>query len=333
MSDRSNASAVRSGGGPGAAAASGLYPVLKPPGMTSHDVTAFVRRLTGVSRCGHTGTLDPAAAGVLLVLVGSAAVRLAEYLVGLPKTYVAEIRFGQTTDTQDATGNVIGEASAEAAAGLARADVEAALGRFQGPILQVPPMASAVKVGGRRLHRLARAGKTVERKARPVFVHSIELLEFSPPLARIRVACSSGTYVRTLAHDLGLALGVGAHLRFLVREAVGPFRLENTVSLEELTEAAAAGRLAALAVPAAEAVGHLPGLTVPAAVADCIRQGRAVAWPGGDAGTGDGGSPRAIRVLSETGELVAVATLAAGRLQPRKVLQPWTGGGRGPARR
>ncbi len=304
--------------------------------MTSHDVVAWVRRLTGERHAGHAGTLDPAAAGVLLVLVGQAATRLAEYLLDLEKTYVAELIFGRTTETQDWTGRVVAVAPAGKLAALAEEDVLALLPRFVGSIEQVPPMVSAVHAGGERLYRLARDGRTVERQPRRVFVYDLALLEFKPsagglgtggpvdgdgPRARLRVTCSRGTYVRTLAHDLGLALGVGAHLGFLVREAVGSFRLERAWTLEELAAASARGELSSAAVPPAEAVAHLPAVTPEAAAAEHLRRGETVRY----ADPAAGGT---VRVLSPGGELLAIATLAGGSLKPRKVLKPWNGPGR-----
>lgn len=331
-----------------------VYPVLKPPGMTSHDVVAAVRRLCGQRRAGHAGTLDPAAAGVLVVLVGPTATRLAEYLLDLPKTYLAEVRFGLATDTQDFTGRPIACGAPEAARALSRRDVEAALPTFRGEVRQVPPMVSAVRVDGERLYRLAREGHDVRREARPVHVYALELLEFQPlgdgspeaaggpaidpgvgpagppglspeppgawrPRARLRVTCSSGTYVRTIAHDLGRALGTEAHLGFLVREAVGPFALEESVSLEELAGARSNGEMAAWGRPPAAAVEHLPAVALGPAEAACLCRGEVVAARAPAAGT----EGPTVRVLGVSGELLAVATLErGGRLRPRKVLRP-----------
>lgn len=319
----------------------GLYPVCKPPGMTSHDVVATVRRLSGIRHTGHAGTLDPAAAGVLLVLVGAGPARLAEYLLDLDKTYLAEIRFGRVTDTQDYTGRTVALAPDSAVAGLSRGDLEATLARFVGEIEQVPPMVSAVRVGGRRLHDLAREGLTVRREPRPVTIYELRVLDYAAPVARVRVVCSSGTYVRTLAHDIGQALGVGAIMGFLVREAVGPFRLKVALTLEELAAAAGSGRLVAMAIPPAEAVGHLPAVRLTAPEADRVRRGESVPWVGQPEASGSEATrtaeryPRTIRtgmevvrVLSGTGELVAIASLGAGRLQPKKVLKPQIGGSR-----
>lgn len=308
----------------------GLYPILKPPGMTSHDVVAAVRRLTGERHVGHAGTLDPAASGVLLVLVGQAATRLSEYLLDLPKTYLAEVRFGVATDTQDYTGREVSRSPETSLDRLDREAVVRALPGFSGRLEQVPPMVSAVKVGGERLYRLAREGRTVEVPPRSITIYSLELLEFAGaaaareageplPAARLRVTCSRGTYIRTLAHDLGRALGLDAHLGFLVREAVGPFRLEGTLTLEELAGAAAAGTLERAMVPPSEAVGHLPAIHLGPADVDRVRRGGILDWAGEDPGG-------LVRVLAPDGQLTAIALLDGGRLRPRKVLRPWNGG-------
>jgi len=315
----------------------GLYPVLKPPGMTSHDVVAYVRRLTGERKVGHAGTLDPPAAGVLLVLVGRAGVRLAEYLLDLEKVYLADIHFGLETDTQDYTGRAVGGEVARARC-LTRDEVQALLPSFTGRIEQVPPMVSAVKVDGRRLHRLAREGREVERPPRVVQVHDFRLLEFrpgrrpgeveaAPPgggTRRSRVRCSRGTYVRTLAHDLGRSLGTGAHLGFLVRLAVGGFRLSGAATLEEMERAAAAGSLGSLRIPPGEALGHLPAVRPGPQDLERLIRGEPV--PLAPDVVGPEAGP--VRVLAADGTLVAVAEAAGGRLRPRKVLAgPPVGGG------
>ena len=212
----------------------GLLVVDKPAGMTSHDVVARVRRALGTRRVGHAGTLDPPATGVLLVGVGRAT-RLLRFCEVHEKEYMAEVTFGAVTSTQDAEGEVLAEADASALTGEA---VEAALARFRGEIDQVPPMVSAVKVGGERLYKAARRGEDVERASRTITVHALDLLSFEPgprARARLRVVCSKGTYVRTLAHDLGAALGPGAHVATLRRTRIGPFDATGAVRLEDVT--------------------------------------------------------------------------------------------------
>jgi len=212
----------------------GILNVLKPVGMTSHDVVDAVRRLTGTRRVGHTGTLDPGAAGVLVLAVGRAT-RLAEFVAETDKEYRVEITFGRATDTGDAYGATAAERSTAA---LSMERLREALTSFTGEIDQVPPMASAVHVGGRRLYELHREGAQVEVPARRVTVHSLELLEFmervAPVRARLHVACSKGTYIRGLCHDLGETLGVGAYASFMVRTRVGRYTLEHASTLEEL---------------------------------------------------------------------------------------------------
>jgi tRNA pseudouridine55 synthase len=223
----------------------GILVVDKPAGMTSHDVVALARRRLRERRVGHAGTLDPPATGVLVLGVGRAT-RLLRFVEAHDKTYEAEVVLGLATSTQDATGEPLEEADASR---LTAGDLEAALAALTGEIEQVPPMVSAIKVGGERLYRKARRGEEVERPRRRVRVHEIALLAFSPgrrARARIRVRCSPGTYVRTIAHDLGAALGVGGHVAALRRLRVGPFLLEGAVPPERISPEALRPMLAAL---------------------------------------------------------------------------------------
>ena len=207
----------------------GLLVVDKPSGITSHDVVARCRRIFGQRRIGHGGTLDPDATGVLLVGLGQAT-RLLRFLSELSKSYVGEIVLGVATSTLDAAGDVVGQWDMS---GVSLEDVRVAAAGLTGEIDQVPPMVSAVKIGGRRLHELARAGVEVERKARRVTVDRFEVSAGGEPgVFRAEVDCSSGTYVRSLAADLGTALGGGAHLRSLRRTAIGPFSIDEAVDLE-----------------------------------------------------------------------------------------------------
>lgn len=305
----------------------GVLNIYKPPGPTSHDVVARVRRAVGVKRVGHAGTLDPMARGVLVVCVGPAT-RIIEYFGALPKSYMAEMVLGIATDTQDTTGRVIEERRA----GHLRADdLHGALAAFRGPILQVPPMVSAVKHEGERLYRLARAGREVERAARPVTIHALECLEFQPgerPRARLAVTCSGGTYVRTLCADIGAALGVGAAMSDLERTAVGPFRVEESLPLDDLGHLAAAGRLAERLLCPADALSHLPALVLTEEQCRAVSQGRAITppppapLPETERGAGGKESPP-IRLLSPSGVLVGIARLrpegGTSRLAPEKV--------------
>lgn len=240
----------------------GVLVVDKPQGMTSHDVVDVVRKAAGQRKVGHTGTLDPDATGVLVLCLGRAT-RLVRFLQEGSKTYAARAVFGVTTTTQDASGEVVAERDAS---GLTEDEVCRALERFRGDIEQIPPMVSAVKVGGERLHHKARRGETVEREPRPVTVHDLVVERFEDgvrPELSFLVTCSAGTYVRTLAHDLGEALGVGAHLAELRRIANGPFAEDQAVPLERLHDASASD-VADLMVDLVAATQHLPTVAVDA---------------------------------------------------------------------
>ena len=239
----------------------GLLVVDKPPGVTSHDVVGVVRRRLGERRVGHAGTLDPDATGVLLVGVGQVT-RLLRFLTALGKTYTGEVVFGTSTSTLDAAGEVTGRFEMP---GLRRDLVQrAATDHLTGAIMQVPPMVSALKVGGRRLHELARQGIEVERAPRPVTVSDFAVDETDDPLVfRITVRCSSGTYVRSLAADLGTLLGGGAHLRNLRRTAVGSFTVDEAGAPDD----------AALLAPAA-ALRDYAAVTVDDAQAQLVAHGR-----------------------------------------------------------
>ena len=211
---------------------SGILILHKPVGITSHDAVYKIRRLFGTKRVGHTGTLDPLAEGVLVMLVGRAA-KAAEYLVADTKKYVATLRLGITTDTEDVTGKVLTESENIPS----KKEVQAVLERFRGNIMQIPPMYSALKVGGKKLCDLAREGKTVEREARPITIYSLtaESTDCHTDYV-LTVNCSSGTYIRTLCADIGTALGCGGVMATLNRVAAGGFAIEDAVTLEELEQ-------------------------------------------------------------------------------------------------
>ena len=208
---------------------SGILNIDKPYGMTSMEVVRRIKRASGIRRVGHGGTLDPIATGVIPVCVGRAT-RLMEYVIGGPKEYLGEVTLGVSTDTYDAMGEVTSERDASTVNADSVRDV---LPRFEGRIEQVPPMYSALKKDGRRLYDLARDGIEVEREARPMVVYHIELEDWTPPVASVRVRCGRGFYMRSLAHDIGEMLGCGGHLKSLVRLATGPFQLEDAVALED----------------------------------------------------------------------------------------------------
>lgn len=268
----------------------GVAVVDKPAGWTSHDVVAKCRGILGTRKVGHSGTLDPDATGVLVIGVG-AATRLLRYLTPLPKAYTADIRFGVETSTQDAAGEVT---ATHDMSGLEPAHVSAAADWFVGNIEQIPPMVSAVKVGGRRLHELAREGIEVERSPRLVTVTRFEVSPTDDPLTyHAVVECSSGTYVRTLAADLGHALGGGAHLTALRRTSVGGFGLDDAVPLDQLG--------VEHLLPVSSAVSMLDQLVVGEELAAAVRVGRVL--PAGVLGA-DGAGPWA--VVGPGGDLLAV---------------------------
>ncbi len=208
----------------------GYVVIDKPAGWTSHDVVSRVRRLVGERRVGHAGTLDPAATGVLPVAVGMAT-RTVEYLADASKAYRAWIHFGIVTDSADLDGEIIASSDPSS---LTLAMLAQALDAFRGPIAQIPPMHSAIKVDGQRLYHLARAGVTIEVEPRPVTIHDLGVVDWSPPVLCVDVACSKGAYIRSLARDLGEAVGTGAHLARLVRTRSGPFGLDDAMTLDTL---------------------------------------------------------------------------------------------------
>jgi tRNA pseudouridine55 synthase len=244
---------------------SGLLVIDKPLEWTSHDVVGRVRRLADERRVGHAGTLDPLATGVLLVCIGQTT-RLVEYLVGHDKTYETTIRLGQTTATYDAEGAVVRERPVT----VTPAQIGESLRAFRGHIQQRPPIYSAVKMDGQPLYKRARRGEAVEAPPREVVIHTLELLDWRPPLLELRVVCSSGTYIRSLAHDIGEALGTGGHVAALRRMAVGDFTLEEAVELGELTTENFAGHLR----PPETAVRDMPRLDLDEDEARRIHQGQ-----------------------------------------------------------
>ncbi len=229
----------------------GLLNVNKPTGCSSFSIVATVRRLSGERRVGHAGTLDPAARGVLPICLGQAT-RVTEYLMDRPKEYLAGIELGSSTDTYDSEGCVTARGSWH---GVSRVSVEEALQAFQGDIEQVPPAFSAVKVHGRKSYVLARAGREVILLPRRVQIYNIEIKDFDLPYLKLRVSCSKGTYIRSLANDLGMKLGCYAYLRDLERTAYGPFKVEDAVTPGQLNEAATEGRLDQLLLPLECALG------------------------------------------------------------------------------
>jgi tRNA pseudouridine55 synthase len=289
---------------------SGVLVVDKPIGLTSHDVVQIIRRGTGIRRAGHTGTLDPRASGVLVVLIGPA-VRLSEYVSASDKRYQATIRLGSSTDTYDADGVVT--KSFVSVDSITEERFSEVLEQFIGEIEQVPPPYSAVKVKGKKAYEMAREGEEVDLSPRKINVYSLEVLEWAPPEVVIDVYCSSGTYVRSLANDLGNALGCGAHLVGLRRTKSGRFTLRDAVPLRRLQEGFDAGDWYRHLIPAAEALADWPMVELNADGVELVRHGHRV--------PGDAGSTGWARGISEQGDLVALLEFDPESLewQPRKV--------------
>jgi tRNA pseudouridine55 synthase len=294
----------------------GALVVDKPGGLTSHDVVARVRRILGERSVGHLGTLDPMATGVLPLLMGRMT-RLAQFYQGCEKTYEGEIRLGFATDTYDAEGVPAGPA-VEWHGTLEQ--VREAAGRFVGFIEQVPPPFSAKKVAGVPAYKLARKHKPVELKPVTVEIREFEITGLEGDRASFRTRVTSGTYLRSVAHDLGKNLGVGGHLARLRRTAVGEFTLEDGRTLEKLQEAAAAGEVEALLVHPRRMLPEFPCVTANAESATRIRNGNAVNLP-------ELSRARQVKVFAGQSELIAIATRVAGTLfHPKVVL---AGGGAG----
>ena len=283
----------------------GFLNIDKPAGLTSHDVVARVRRGLKIKKVGHAGTLDPMATGVLVLCMG-AATRLSEYVMHTAKGYQARVRLGITTDTYDADGEILAEHDAST---ITQAAVQRVLAEFTGDIEQVPPMYSAIKRQGKKLYELARAGQTVERDPRPVRIEALEIGEWSPPEFTLNVRCSAGTYIRSIAHDIGAGLGVGAHLSGLVRTASGHFTLENAVALDALL---ASDDWQAHLVGPEVALAHIPAVTLDDAAVAGVQHGRAVAADNAESGL-------LAQAYGPHGEFVAIIEGDGMRWHPRKV--------------
>jgi len=288
---------------------SGVLVVDKPIGLTSHDVVQIIRRGTGIRRAGHTGTLDPRASGVLVILVGPA-VRLSEFVSASDKRYQATIRLGSSTDTYDGDGQITGTSEI---GDITEDEFDEVLQTFVGEMEQVPPPYSAVKVKGRKAYEMTRKGEDVELESRTVHVYSLEILEWAPPEAVVDVYCSSGTYVRSLANDLGKALGTGAHLVGLRRTKSGRFTLRDAVQLRRLQEAFDAGDWYRFLIPAAEALSDWPMVELDADAMELVRHGHRI--------PADTGAKGWARGVSQQGDLVALLEVDEENLewQPRKV--------------
>jgi tRNA pseudouridine55 synthase len=306
----------------------GLLVIDKPAGMTSHDVIAGVRHTLHERRVGHTGTLDPFATGVLLLLVGRAT-RLAQFLAGDDKEYDAIIRLGYATDTGDRTGTPLTSPTQATHSGWREDEIESALASLRGNITQVPPMYSAKKIAGQKLYELARRGEEVERKPVSVCIHDFVPIRPDGQLMKdnldgtfdffVHVACSSGTYVRTLAEDFGKRLHAGAHLAELRRVRVGQFRIENAITLGKLKSRLTEEALGTVLIPPGSALSQLPFVHLTGDDVRRTRHGMGVGvtkidWPAG----------AAVRMCDEEGTLIAIGDYEAEKqqLHPRVVIAP-----------
>lgn len=288
----------------------GVVVVDKPSGMTSASVVSKVKRALGIKKIGHTGTLDPMATGVLPLCVGEGT-KIAGYLLSSDKHYEGEFVLGVETDTLDQEGEVIAE-NRSAAAEVTEAQVLEAMGKLTGAILQVPPMFSAIRQNGRRLHALARAGQEVEREPRPITVFEFSLLGFAGGRGRFSVAASKGTYVRSLVDDLGKGLGCGAHLSALRRTRAGRYEIEDAIALDSLLEMEEIPVMGP-----AQAISHLPSVELSSEVVAAVADGKRVLWQAVSEGQAPSGP---FALLLPGGEaLLAIAELEEERLRYRRV--------------
>ena len=275
----------------------GIFNINKPTGMTSHDVVAIIRRLLQQKRVGHAGTLDPAAGGVLPICVGQAT-RVAEYLSESGKAYQAEIVFGVATDTYDAEGAVIATASP---ANVTLASIEEALQHFLGPQMQVPPRYSAIKIQGQPAYKRARAGEEITLEPRPIVIYSLEVIGWVPPRLALAIECSKGTYIRSLAHDLGMQLGCYAYLDALVRVRSGPFTLSESITLEQLAAAIETNTAQRCLHPVDKALEQYPAIMLDAETSERVKHGNTF-------NISTTHSPGLARVYDPAGHFLAIAS-------------------------
>jgi tRNA pseudouridine55 synthase len=259
----------------------GILNINKPQGMTSFSVVAVVKRLSGERRVGHAGTLDPEATGVLPVCLGQGT-RVIEFLMTATKVYRAEIELGVATDTYDSSGKVTQTGDPT---GVSRGQLESVFNSFCGSIEQTPPMYSAVKYQGKRLYELARAGIEVERRSRTTKIYRLELIDWRPPLVTVEVVCGKGTYIRSLAHDLGQVLGCGANLKRLIRSRYGIFEIKDAVSLTQIEEAFRYGYWQHFVYPIDVVLSHWTAMIVSDAIGQTIRNGCPLVFENGNKGT------------------------------------------------
>ena len=291
----------------------GIFNINKATDMTSHDVVKTIRKLLKQKRVGHAGTLDPAASGVLPICVGQAT-RLAEYLSESGKAYSAEIVFGIVTDTYDSEGSVVRTANVE---NLSLVQIEEALQHFTGPQMQLPPRYSAIKLQGQPAYKRVRAGEEISLAPRPIVIFQLNIIDWHPPRLTLAIECSKGTYIRSLAYDLGEYLNCGAYLNKLVRTRSGPFTLSDSITLEQLADAATSGTVEVYLHPADKVLQDYPALALDAATAEHVRHGNAFKYeePQGYADT------QLARVYDEAGHFLAIAEWDAEQeiWKPKKV--------------
>jgi len=294
----------------------GILNINKPRGKTSFSIVSLVKRLSGEKRVGHAGTLDPLATGVLPVCLGQGT-RIIRFLQDATKAYRAQIEFGVATDTYDATGNIISQGDPS---DISRKKLLSALASFTGEIQQTPPMYSAVKHGGKPLYQLARSGIQVERKSRPAQIYNMKLINWQPPLATIEVECGKGTYIRSLAHDLGQLLGCGANLKSLARLRCGLFGIEEAVSVPQLEDGFGYGYWQQFIYPIDIVLLNCAAMVVGDATEEDIRNGRPLAFEDEDS-LPNASSGECCRVYTSDGSFLAMLHFDGerGQWQPDKV--------------
>lgn len=286
----------------------------KEAGWTSHDVVAKVRKLLGESKVGHAGTLDPSATGVLPILVGRAT-RIAEYLMDWDKEYRAVLRLGETTDTQDASGQVL---TKNDQCHVDEDAIRTVVAQFRGVQRQLPPMYSAVKLGGQPLYKAARAGKIIDRVERSVTIHKLEVVAVNGRDVTLRVVCSKGTYVRTLCADIGQSLGVGGHLYELERRRVGPLSIDQALTIDQIAGHLAMGTLQHHFLSLDHLLSQLPAVVVNAEQAQRVVHGNPVS-PAGINQLPTSSHPVFVRLKNEAGQLLAIGTHDTRGLGPIKI--------------
>ena len=288
----------------------GIFIINKPVGMTSHDVVAIIRKHLKLKRVGHTGTLDPLANGVLPICIGQAT-RVAEYLSESGKAYQAHINFGTATDTYDSEGTTTAIAST---ADLTLNIIEEALKQFRGSQMQYPPLYSAIKIQGQPAYKRARAGETIVLEPRPIVIYALEILEWIPPRLTLAIECSKGTYIRALAHDLGIRIGCYAYLETLVRTRSGPFTLSDSIRLEQFADAVETNSIQDYSFPFDKALVQYPAIKLDAETVERVRHGNTFNNPIGN-------NSGLARVYDGNGAFIAIAAWDEEQQawQPKKV--------------